>query len=122
MNFIRFFVFFHKGGGVLSRKFESLDGKIGFDDLFHLLFDLRKVVHRYRRFEIYIIIESRVDRRTDRERAGRVYRLDCLRENVRAGVAINIERLGVLGGDDNHFRVVIERVRKVNEFSVYFSR
>ena len=122
LNFIRLFVLFHQSDCLFSRKLESFDCEIGFDYLLHFFLDFGKIVYRDRRFEIYIIIKSRVDRRTDRKRTCGVNRFDCLRENVRTGVTINIESFGILGSYDNDFRILFDGIRKIDELTVNLAR
>ncbi len=93
-----------------SRDFTlRADRDLLLDDLLHLLFDLRQVVGREGALVGEVVIEAVVDHRADRDLRAGEQALHGLRQQVRGGMAQDIQRLGALLGDDLERGVMVDR-------------
>src|SRR5258706_6929200 len=98
---------------VLAVPFEVRDGliarpdltprrQIGLHDLVHLGFDFRQIVGREGLAARKVVVEAVLDRRTDRHLRARINLLHRHRQDMRRVVANELERFGVLSGDNAH--------------------
>ena len=87
-HFVRLFAFFHKFNCFIAGKSKSFQLCSLFYDLFHLFFDLVKRL-AVKRFHIKIIIETVLDRRSDRTFRMRIQTFDRLCQHMGCGVAVS---------------------------------
>ncbi len=90
------------------------------NDLVHLRFDLREIVGRERCLAREVVIEAVLDGRPDGDLRARIKLLHRHRENMRAVVADQFERFGILARDDAHLGVAFERPEDVPDLAVHF--
>ena len=119
LHFIVFAEAAHEGDRLVPRQRKALDGKIALDDLLHLRLDLGKIVHRDGRLEVDVIVEPVVDDGPDGELAGRINALDGLRQNVRAGVTVDVQAVLVLERNDLKAVSLFEGRRKIDKLPVH---
>ena len=110
------------GGESLFRRlalpYLALDRQVAFDDLVHALFDGNEVFRGERRLAREIVVEAVLDRRADGHLRARIQLLHRLRHDVRGVVADEVERLGVLRGDDGERRVGVDHMAGINQLAV----
>ena len=82
-------------------------------DLAHLRFDLRQIVGRERRVAREVVIEAVLDRRADGDLGAGKQLLHRHREQMRGVVADQLQRLGILPGDDAQLRVLLDGAEDV---------
>ncbi len=92
---VAFLVLLHKLQGLRAGKFEALYRSFCLYDFVHFAFDFGKIVLRYRRVEIYIVIKAVIDYGTYCKLAGRVNIFDCLSKHMRAGMTVDFKPLFV---------------------------
>ena len=95
----------HPGVGVLFEAFvlagvDALVGQVARLDLPHLLLDLFQIVGGEGRGAVEIVIEAVLDGRADAELGFGIQFQHGGGQQVRGGVAVDLERFGVLGGED----------------------
>src|SRR6185503_8854392 len=83
-----------EGDGVVALHFLSLNGKILLRDLRHSFLDLRKVVRREGALVREVVVEPVLDHRADRDLGVGKELLHRLRQQVRGGVAQDLDALG----------------------------
>ena len=88
------------------------------DQLDHALLDRSEVFRRERALVPDVVIETFLDHRADHHLRGRVQLLDRVADQMRAGVADDLQPFGILGGDDAQARVVVDAVAGVDEAAV----
>ena len=96
----------------------ALVGNVLRGDLAHLRFDFREVFGRERLVAHEFVEKSVFDGRADAEFHIWVKLQDSGGEEMRGRVAENLERVGVLRGEDREIYAVVERARKVNQLAV----
>ena len=103
---------------LVARHHAALDRDVGGGQFFHLLLDRGQVLGREGTLEGEIVIEAVLDHRADRDLRRGEQRLHGLREQVRGGMADDLERIVRLVGDDGERCVVRDGVRGVDQFAV----
>ena len=83
------------------------------DDPPHLGLDLLEVLGRERPARVEVVVEAVLDRGADPDLHAREEALDRVRAEVRRGVAVELERVGVLRRDDLELAGRRERPRQV---------
>ncbi len=85
---------------LVARHHACARPEVGLRELVHLRLELREVFRRERPLEGEVVVEAVLDHRADGDLRFRVHRLHGLREQVRGGVADDLEAVRVLAGDD----------------------
>ncbi|BFO09794.1 hypothetical protein GGER_23040 [Serratia rubidaea] len=85
----------------------------------HPLFQQIQVFLRQGMVQVNVIIETVVDHRADGHFGVRPQLFDGMAQQVRAGVAQNLQPLFVLGGDDRQLRIGFNQIAGVDQFAVH---
>ena len=80
----------HLPACLLGRELEAFNGNIFFNDLFHLVFKLRQILHGDGRRQIKIIIETGIYRGADGKFRTRIQPLYRLRQNMGGGMPVGL--------------------------------
>ena len=91
-------------------------------DLPHLLLDLFEVVGSERSRPVEIVIEAVLDRRTDAELRLRIELEHRGGQQVRGGVAVDFERLGILRSQDLQRGVLFDGAGEIEHLAVDLGR
>ena len=83
--------------------FDPFERLVGLDDLFHLVFDGGEILFRERLVAEKIVVKAGLGRRTERQLDVREEAHHRPRHNVRGRMAENIERFGILFGEETEF-------------------
>ncbi len=89
--------------------------------LVHALLELLQIVTAERLAAQEIVIETVIDRRTDPELCSGKKFQNRRRQQMRGRMAVDVEGIRILVGQDLHRRIAVQRARKVPHFAVHFS-
>ena len=102
----------------VARHDAALDLDVALRDFRHALFDRGEVFRRERPLVGEVVIEAVLDHRADRHlRVGKEL-LHRVREQMRGGVADDLEPVGILVGDDRDVGVGLDAMSGVDELAV----
>ena len=107
---------------LVARHLAARHRQVGLRELGHLRFDGGEVLGRERPLVGEIVVEAVLDDGTDGHLRFREQRLGRLREQVRRRVADDLERVGVLVGDDLERSVLRDRERGVDQLAADLAR
>ena len=93
-------------------------GFVARDDLAHLLLDRGKILRRERLVAEEVVIEAVLDHRADGDLGARPQRLHGFGEHVRGVMPDQLQRAGVVAGDEFDLRVLVDRVAKVSHHAI----
>ena len=96
----------------------ALVGQVARLDLPHLLLDLFEVLGRERSGAVEIVIEAVVDGRADAELGFGIQFQHGRGQQVGGGVAVDLERLGILGGQDLERGVLFDGAGEVEHLAI----
>ena len=88
------------------------------DDLAHLLFDRGKILRRERLVAEEIVIEAVLDRGADGHLRARPQRLHRFGQHMGAVMPDQLQRAGVVAGDEFYSRITLDRVGKVRDHAI----
>jgi len=102
---------------LVDRQLEALQRQVLAHDLGHLLLDARQVGLGDGLGELEVVVEAVLDRRADSVPRAREETDDGLRHDVRGGVALDIDGVGIvaLQGDDGYGVAVVQRGAHVDQ-------
>ena len=97
---------------------DTLVGEVARLDLPHFLLDLLEVLRRERRGAVEVVIEAVVDGRPDAQLGFGIQFEHGGGQKMGGGMAVDTERLGILGGEDLQGGVLFDRAGEVVQLSV----
>ena len=92
------------------------------DQFLHALLDRRHVLGRERALVRDVVVEALLDHRTDDHLRRRIELLDGVADQVRRGVADDLQSLVVLGGDDLDLGIAVDDVAGVDQATIDLAR
>ena len=104
--------------GLVARPDLLGEGFVARDDLAHLLLDRRKVFGRERLVAEEVVIEAVLDHRADGDLGARPERLHGLGQHMGRVVADQLQRAGIVAGDELDPGVALDRVGEIGERAV----
>ena len=94
------------------------EGFVARDDLAHLLFDRGKILRRERLVAEEVVIEAVLDHRADGHLRARPQRLHGFGEHMGGVVPDQLQRAGVVAGDEFDSGVVLDRIGEIDHGAV----
>ena len=94
------------------------EGFVARDDLAHLLFDRGKILRRERLVAEEVVIKAVLDHRADGDLCARPQRLHGFGQHMRGVVPDQLQRAGVVAGDEFDSGVMLDRVGEIDHRAV----
>ena len=88
------------------------------DDLAHLLFDRGKILRRERLVAEEVVIEAVLDHRADGHLRARPQRLHRFGQHMGGVMPDQLQRAGVVAGDEFDFRIMLDRVGEIADHAI----
>ena len=105
--------------GLVARHHAPADLQVRRGDFLHLRFELLEVFGREGTLEREVVVEAVLDDRADGDLRLRVDGLHRLGQQVRGGVADDLERRRILLRDDGQLRVFVDDEGRVDQLAVH---
>ena len=103
---------------VVARPFLARDDFVLLGKFSHLLLDGGQVFRRKRAFVREVVVEAVVDHRTDGDLSVRKQLLDGISQQVRRGVADQVQAVGVLGRHDGQTGVALDAEAGIDQLGI----
>ena len=107
--------------GFIARQLVALDRNIRLGQLGHFLFDGGQIVRGERALVAEVVVKAVFDGRADGHLRIGEQRLDRVRQQVGAGVANDVQAVGVAFGDNHQVGVVFNQMAGVHQLAVHFA-
>ena len=104
--------------GLLARPYLLGKGFVARDDLAHFLFDRGKIFRRERLVAEEVVIKAVLDGGTDRDLGAGPQRLHRFGQHMRGVVPDQLQRAGIVAGDEFDFRIALDRIGKVDDHAI----
>jgi hypothetical protein len=93
-------------------------GFVARDDLAHLLFDRGKIFRREWLVAEEVVIEAVLDGGTDRDLGTGPQRLHRLGQHMRGVMPDQLQRAGIVAGDEFDFRIALDRIGEIADHAI----